>query len=1185
MHGCLVMDVCGALVADRFFVTNGMHAIDLATGDRVELVVSIGGGPAEQARWAVRCGWFAALNHRRLARLIDYGSLGAGHRFEAWRAGGAGRADGIDGPSASREPSESTLEQAVAAASDFLRACGRTVGDPPAGAVRDIDGHAVVLPDAAAGYESDAARPSPSNEEMRFEHLGLITVARPAVAALAEAVVEAGERPNRAFALTGSRGAGTRTAILDLARDMRRQGIVPLSIRAITPAVVAALPARPVLVIAPGDPSDGWRALVDLSAQAVCPRAIVFCGAHDVGGVHVLRLERLPVETLCDAVAPRILPDSQRRIMAAMAQRAQGLPARFAMLLWGSQAAAGSADPQRSSNAGPSQAAETTAVYGEVSTAAISSDPIEASAPSWPSPGELAALRGRVRVGAAELAAGRHAAGDRILRQAGAFLARRCDWPHAAEAALSLAASLLRRGQTRGAQSALAEAQRAASEGGLDGALVRVSILSGQIAADELRLEAAERLLSAAVVSADGLGEHEAVAEARLALARCLFWRGAYAAAEQTLAAVAEGELPAALLVRLAVERSRTAVGRGDVDRAVSQAAVARTQADATSAAELVALAAYAEAFAHLAVGDTRAVGPDAMACIRAARRAHDPLLALRARLIAVEACRRTGVRGPAGKLTRLILRMDGQRLPPIVAGRARLLADVLSESDAAAAAIRHAQSTGLVALSLFVPARTGASDVGRTVQDVVEILRCCQAAEEDARILTTVCERLRDTLQAAAVAFFVEQSGVRLPVVSVGGRLDPAFAARASEADDVLLPGAGGSLLDGGAAVRYSGQRLGALVVRWPAGSGADLRSAAILLTIAAAAAGPALSGVVRRHAAPPGAAHIDMLGASGAICEVRRAVDRAARAPFAVLIEGESGSGKELVARALHRGGPRKDKPFCPLNCAALPDDLVESELFGHARGAFTGASVERAGVFEEAHGGTLFLDEIGELSLRAQAKVLRTIQDGELRRVGENVSRRVDVRLIAASNRNLPQEVAAGRFRVDLLYRLDVIRIAVPPLRDRREDIAVLAEHFWCDATARLGSRATLATATLAALARYDWPGNVRELQNVLSALAVGSPRRGVVPPSALPSRFDGARADPSWRLDEARRAFERRFVCAALARSGGHRARTAVDLGLTRQGLSKLMGRLGLDEAEAPGDALEGVEALAAWSDRL
>ena len=227
-------------------------------------------------------------------------------------------------------------------------------------------------------------------------------------------------------------------------------------------------------------------------------------------------------------------------------------------------------------------------------------------------------------------------------------------------------------------------------------------------------------------------------------------------------------------------------------------------------------------------------------------------------------------------------------------------------------------------------------------------------------------------------------------------------------------------------------------------------------------------------------------------------------------VLIEGESGSGKELVARALHRRSPRRDRPFCTLNCAALPDDLVEAELFGHARGAFTGAVAERPGVFEEAHTGTLFLDEIGELSPRAQAKVLRTIQEGELRRVGENVSRRVDVRIVSATNRDLRQEVARGPVPA---------RPALPPRRHphrRCRRCASAATTSRCSPStsgarrpARIGSRAALSAATVAALARYDWPGNVRELQNVLAALAVRSPRRGVVPPTALPPAF-GVRA---------------------------------------------------------------------------
>jgi len=304
------------------------------------------------------------------------------------------------------------------------------------------------------------------------------------------------------------------------------------------------------------------------------------------------------------------------------------------------------------------------------------------------------------------------------------------------------------------------------------------------------------------------------------------------------------------------------------------------------------------------------------------------------------------------------------------------------------------------------------------------------------------------------------------------------------------------------------------------------------------------------------------ELLGITPAVIELRKSIERAAAAPFCVLIDGESGSGKELVARAIHGGGPRRHRMFCTLNCAALPEDLVEAELFGHARGAFTGAVGERTGVFEEAHGGTLFLDEIGELSPRAQAKVLRVVQEGELRRVGENVSRRIDVRIVAATNRDLRREVERDRFRLDLLYRLDVVHITVPALRDRREDIGVLAEHFWRDAAARVGSRAALGAATLAALARYDWPGNVRELQNVLASLAVRSPKRGVVPPSALPSPFAESGRGDACRLDDARRTFEERFVRAALVRTGGHRGRAAAELGVTRQGLTKLLTRLGI-----------------------
>jgi transcriptional regulator with PAS, ATPase and Fis domain len=296
----------------------------------------------------------------------------------------------------------------------------------------------------------------------------------------------------------------------------------------------------------------------------------------------------------------------------------------------------------------------------------------------------------------------------------------------------------------------------------------------------------------------------------------------------------------------------------------------------------------------------------------------------------------------------------------------------------------------------------------------------------------------------------------------------------------------------------------------------------------------------------------------------DLRAAVLRAARVPFPVLVQGESGTGKELVARAIHREGARRHRKFCAFNCAALTDELIEAELFGYARGAFTGAVAERVGLFEDADGGTLFLDEVSDLSVRAQAKLLRVIQEGEIRRVGENAARSIDVRIVAASNRPLAAEVRTGRFRTDLLYRLDVVRIEVPALRERPGDVPMLAVHFWNAAIARTGSRATLAAAALTALSRYDWPGNVRELQNVIAALAVAAPRRGSVGPTSLPAAFVHAvETGPASTLETARRAFEARFVRTALGQAGGHRSEAARALGLSRQGLAKLMARLEID----------------------
>jgi transcriptional regulator with PAS, ATPase and Fis domain len=312
----------------------------------------------------------------------------------------------------------------------------------------------------------------------------------------------------------------------------------------------------------------------------------------------------------------------------------------------------------------------------------------------------------------------------------------------------------------------------------------------------------------------------------------------------------------------------------------------------------------------------------------------------------------------------------------------------------------------------------------------------------------------------------------------------------------------------------------------------------------------------------APPHA--FGLVGESRAMRELTAGLQRAANVPYHVLIEGESGSGKELVARAVHQASGRRQRKFCAINCAALTDDLLEAELFGHTRGAFTGALAERAGLFEDASGGTLLLDEVSDLSPRGQAKVLRVLQDGEVRRLGENFARRVDVRIVAATNKPLRDEVTAGRFREDLRYRLDVLRLVLPPLRERREDVPLLAAHFWRDAATRVSSRAVLDAAVLTALSRYDWPGNVRELQNVIASLAVHAPRRGRVGAGALPEALRGAsRPSSAVPLEEARRRFEAEYVRRALTACGGRRGDTARSLGVSRQGLSKLIVRLGLE----------------------
>jgi len=372
---------------------------------------------------------------------------------------------------------------------------------------------------------------------------------------------------------------------------------------------------------------------------------------------------------------------------------------------------------------------------------------------------------------------------------------------------------------------------------------------------------------------------------------------------------------------------------------------------------------------------------------------------------------------------------------------------------------------------------------------------------------------------------------------------------------------------------IRHGGVTIGALVALTPP---PDRRASVVLeddgWAATAAMCGAALRARLDARARPAQADRLapEILGGSPGIVALRQAIARAAQTPFSVLIQGESGTGKELVARAVHRLSARRDRRFAAVNCAAFTDDLLEAELFGHARGAFTGAIAPRPGLFEDASSGTLFLDEVGELTPRAQAKLLRVLQEREVRRVGENQARPVDVRVVAATNRDLLEATARGSFREDLLFRLSVIRIRLPPLRERIEDLPLLAQAFWRSAAAAASTHATLGPDAVMALCRHQWPGNVRELQNIVSALAVAAPTRGRVTARhvGLVLQADADASSEAASLGAARATFERGAVAAALARHGGRRTAAARELGISRQGLTKAIKRLGLgmpDEA--------------------
>jgi two-component system nitrogen regulation response regulator NtrX len=323
-------------------------------------------------------------------------------------------------------------------------------------------------------------------------------------------------------------------------------------------------------------------------------------------------------------------------------------------------------------------------------------------------------------------------------------------------------------------------------------------------------------------------------------------------------------------------------------------------------------------------------------------------------------------------------------------------------------------------------------------------------------------------------------------------------------------------------------------------------------------------------------------IVGESAAIRAVLDRIGRVANTDARVLITGENGTGKELVARAIHRGSPRWERAFVEVNCAAIPAELIESELFGHVRGSFTGAVQDRAGTFEQAHGGTLFLDEIGDMAPAAQAKVLRALEEGRVTRVGGHESRAVDVRVVAATNKDLAEEIAEGRFREDLFYRLNVVPIHVPPLRERRDDIPALVRHFEAQISPRIGVQPRRFTPeAIEALGHMDWPGNIRELRNTVERLLI------------LASGPDISRADvlgigggsgsaprdedsvfQATTFAEFRERSERRFLELRLAAFDWNVSETARAMEMPRSNLYKKIERFGLQRMA--GNADEGVE---------
>ena len=1178
-----------SLIADRFLQVGG-RTIDLASGEEVWLRREDDTPAGNQ--WAERCAALYVRRHPQLVELADYGGVGRTSRFEAFRTHGSLRWWPTGDAAATR---------ALQSVSSFLVDHGLSPGRVDRSRIINVAGEPRLLPDEATGLPvtADDVSHGPTvatsrDKRRKFGTAGIVLQPRSAVGQIMDFLEEPQPRCARWLQLRGPSGAGTSTALRLVAREARLRGFVPIATSLfarvdrlgcgaeIIEQVVTECAGRHVILLndrrkefASGaeETEEIARCVFRLGTGISCPHLVIVSVSDDGTRSPWVALEPLAPNRLLAIIGGQFPAKRDRAALTRAVRASCGWPGQFLRSLGMFQ------DPDPSVTVARERA-ETFAPRADdhVSEAAATT---EAALDGWKRIIEARGLTGR----------GRHAPAVRTYREAIGMFERRGDQLHAGIAWYELGQLLLLRGATDGARQAFERAGERFRDVRAIGRVVAAATGEGLARMEAGQLCDAETILRTADLPIGSLRDSNQRLVTLAALVRCLSWQGrvneaaAFVererrpnrgrgcltrdsdyvlkvcdAAEESAALPREDPTHCAAwhaaAAHLALQRRLLDEAAAHVNAAIDAATDTQPLEQCTVHAVAVSL--------HGCIGDAEAVRLHAARALEGARAAHAPLEALRLRIGLMLALDQAGARADARALADRMLRIRPSHIPALLNAELGIaLARTLPESTVARGrgqqAEAFARSSGAAGL-LFAPGAPHA--LPKPLCDIVDVLRSAQEYEDEPDLLQRVGQLVRSRLGALSVAFVsAEDPDTAVVLVGAGCARSTARAMTTGILVGPLRTSAG---IEISAPMRCGGATVGALGCRWSAAGPDNGDHARALIATAAVLSGPFLKAVLdRRHAQPLSDDCPELLGVSSAMADLRRAISRAAAAPFPVLIVGESGVGKELVARAIHRGSPRRLRNLAALNCAALTEELVEAELFGHARGAFTGAIAERRGIFEEADGGTLFLDEVSELSPRAQAKLLRVLQEGEVRRVGESFARHVDVRVVAATNRGLDGTSTERQFRQDLRYRLDVIRIEVSPLRQRVEDIPVLAAAFWTRIAPAAGCRASLSAATIAALTRYDWPGNARELQNVIAALVVASPRHGLVPASALPSAIArSAAAMTTATLEDARLAFERQFVAAAFARAASKPSQAAKDLGISRQGLAKLVKRLGI-----------------------